>query len=96
MEKENIAHLEKMLNRDKGWSVFLSFFGGRGVDGRDGRRNGNDSVYSDEGQWSGPFISALAPGRWFPSTTFLLTSGPPTHHYCQSTPPLHIQPTILH
>ena len=30
MEKENIAHLEKMLNRDKGWSVFLSFFGGEG------------------------------------------------------------------
>ena len=31
MEKENIAHLEKMLNRDKGWSVFLSFFGGGGL-----------------------------------------------------------------
>ena len=33
------------------------------------------------GQWSGPFISgAVAPGCWFPSTTFLLTSGPSTHH----------------
>ena len=30
MEKENIAHLEMMLNRDKGYFSFFFFWGGGG------------------------------------------------------------------